>query len=168
MSELSIFKTLARNCLQSTINRYLRFRDDVSVHVVGTPDDICKAIKVICTGYPKDIIFNMETKIIQGRFFEYKNIKLSIYNNTIHTVLRKQNNKYNIIPPNSNVAWKYKKMAGNGYFRTARTHCSTSRERNNQYKIIHHILRLKGFSKNQISKIQNPIKSDKKQDRNLK
>ena len=84
MSELSIFKTLARNCLQSTINRYLRFRDDVSVHVVGTPDDICKAIKVICTGYPKDIIFNMETKIIQGRFFEYKNIKLSIYNNTIH------------------------------------------------------------------------------------
>lgn len=72
MSELSIFKTLARNCLQSTINRYLRFRDDVSVHVVGTPDDICKAIKVICTGYPKDIIFNMETKIIQGKFLNIR------------------------------------------------------------------------------------------------
>ncbi len=59
IAELSIFNTLARHHLQSTRNWYLRFRDHVSVHIVGAPDDICKAIKVICTGYPKDIIFNM-------------------------------------------------------------------------------------------------------------
>ena len=128
IAELSIFNTLARHHLLSNVKRYLRFRDDVSVHIVGAPDDICK---VICTGYPEDIIFNMETKIIQGKFLNIGILNFPSFANPFTTVLRKQNNKYNIIPPNSNVAWKYKKMAGNGYFRTAQTHCTTPRERNN-------------------------------------
>ena len=168
IAELSIFNNLSRHHLQSNVKRYLRFRDDVSVHIVGAPDDICKAIKVICTGYPKDIIFNMETKIIQGKFLNIRIFNFPSFENPFTTVLRKQNNKYNIIPPNSNVAWKYKKMAGNGYFRTARTHCTTPRERNNQYKIIHHILKLKGFSVNQISKIKNPKKLRKGQETSKK
>ena len=69
-------------------------------------------------------------------------------------MLRKSNSKYNITPPNSNVPWKFKKLAGIGYFRTARTHCMDIRELKNQYKIVRHILSLKGFSKNQIGKIE--------------
>ncbi len=44
----------------------------------------------------------------------------------------------------------------------------TPRERNNQYKIIHHILKLKGFSVNQISKIKNPKKLRKGQETSKK
>ena len=50
IAELDIFKNLSRNKLMKNINRYLRFRDDVSVHIVGTPDEICSTIKVICIG----------------------------------------------------------------------------------------------------------------------
>ena len=75
IAELDIVNALSRKRLNGTINRYLRFRDDVSVHLAGTPDDICNAIKVICTGYPKDIIFNMETKIIQGKISKYKTFR---------------------------------------------------------------------------------------------
>ena len=168
IAELDIFNALSRKRLNSTKNRYLRFRDDVSVHLAGTPDDICNAIKVICTGYPKDIIFNMETKIIQGKFLNIKVLNFPSDPKPFTTVLRKQNNKYNIIPPNSNVAWRYKNMAGTGYFRTARSHCNNVRERKNQFKIIQHILKLKGFSKNQISKIQSLKKSRKEQNKQKK
>ena len=94
IAELSIFNTLARHHLLSNVKRYLRFRDDVSVHIVGAPDDICK---VICTGYPEDIIFNMETKIIQGKFLNIGILNFPSFANPFTTVLRKQNNKYNII-----------------------------------------------------------------------
>jgi hypothetical protein len=48
-------------------------------------------------------------------------------NNPSTSVLRKPNNKYNVTPPNSNVSWKFNKMAGTSYFRTARTHCTDKR-----------------------------------------
>ena len=57
---------------------------------------------------------------------------------------------------------------GTGYFRTARSHCNNVRERKNQFKIIQHILKLKGFSKNQISKIQSLKKSRKEQNKQKK
>ena len=72
IAELDIFKTLSRQKLLMNVNRYLRFRDDVSIHVVGNPDKICRTIHVICNGYLKDIVFNMETKIIQGKFLNIK------------------------------------------------------------------------------------------------
>ena len=50
--ELEIFKNIHSKKLESNIRRYLRFRDDVSVHVAGTTENMLKIIKIITTGYP--------------------------------------------------------------------------------------------------------------------
>ena len=65
------------------------------------------AIKIICTGYPKEITFKMETKILQGKFLNIRDITFPKVNSPTTSVLRKSNNKYNITPPNSNVSWKF-------------------------------------------------------------
>ena len=108
-------------------------------------------------------MFNVESRLICGKFL---NIRVYIPSNGLEpfpTVLRKENNKYNITPPTSNVSKKYKNMAGLGYFRTARMLCSSPEELRNQYRTIQHILRLKGFSKQLINEIQTTkIISDKK------
>ena len=121
------------------------------------------AIKIICTGYPKEITFNMETKILQGKFLNIRVINFPKVDSPTTSVLRKSNNKYNITPPNSNVSWKFKKMAGTSYFRTARTHCTDKKELQNQLKIVRCILELKGFSKNQIKLMELHKKKDKSQ-----
>ena len=65
------------------------------------------AIKIVCTGYPKEITFNMETKIIQGKFFNIRVINFPKVNNPTTSVLRKSNNKYNITPPNQMLAGNF-------------------------------------------------------------
>ena len=91
IAELDIFKTLSRKKLSNNVNRYLRFRDDVSVHVIGNPEQICETIEVICNGYPEEIVFNMETKIIQGKFLNIKVLNFLTKINPYTTVLRKLN-----------------------------------------------------------------------------
>ena len=97
----------------------------------------------------------MESRIIYGKF-----LNIRIYNNPktkvpLTTVLRKSQNKYNIIPPNSNTHKRYKRMAGLSYFKTARTHTSTSTELQNQFSVIYSILRGKGFTSKQIKYMEN-------------
>ena len=133
----------------------MRFRDDVSLHISGTNEEISQIIKIIGNGYPACIIFNMESRIIYGKF-----LNIRIYNNPktkvpLTTVLRKSQNKYNIIPPNSNTHKRYKRMAGLSYFKTARTHTSTSNELQNQFSVIYSILRGKGFTSKQIKYMEN-------------
>ena len=89
-----------------------------------------------------------------------KNLEAQV-NSLKTSVLRKPNNKYNITPPNSNVSWKFKKMAGVSYFHTARTHCTNKKELQNQLKIVRCILELKGFSKNQVKCMELHKKKDK-------
>ena len=86
--------------------------------------------------------------------FNIKVLNFSLKLAPYTTVLRKQNSKYNITPTQSNVAWKFEKLAGHGYFRTAHTHCTDVRELRNQCKLVRHILSLKGLSKNQNIKEQ--------------
>ena len=152
--EIKMFSVLARNNLIKTVKRFLRFRDDVSIHLTGSDDEIKKAVKIIGSGYPPSLKFNMESKIIYGKF-----LNIRIYNDPhssmpFTTVLRKENNKYNIIPPNSNTHQKYKKMAGLSYFKTARTHSSSEKELRNQYRVIHTILECKKFTEKERRKIQ--------------
>ena len=74
-----------------------------------------KIIKIIITGYPdciNCIQFNVETKIIYGKFLNIKIFSIPGELNPTTTVLRKANTKYDIIPFISNVSVKYKKMAG--------------------------------------------------------
>ena len=61
------------------------------------------------------------------------------------TVLRKEKYKFDIIPFNSNVSMKYKKMAGLGYFRTVKTHTCSQEKYINQINIVKTILNEKGF-----------------------
>jgi len=77
------------------------------VHVIGNPEQIVETIEVICNGYPEELVFNMETKIIPGKFLSIKILNFPTKINPYTTVLRKQNSKYNITLPNSNVAWKF-------------------------------------------------------------
>ena len=79
------------------------------MHVIGNPEQIGETIEVICNGYPEELVFNMETKIIPGKFLNIKVLNFPTKINPYTTVLRKQNSKYNITLPNSNVAWKFKK-----------------------------------------------------------
>ena len=130
--EIKMFARLAHEDLIKNVTRFLRFRDDVSVHLVGPTEELKKTVKIIGSGYPPSLKFNMESKIIYGKF-----LNIRIYNDPnssrpFTTVLRKENNKYNIIPPNSNTHKKYKKMAGLSYFKTARTHSSSNQELKNQ------------------------------------
>ena len=123
-----MFANLARKNLLKNILRFLRFRDDMSIHITGSDLELFQAMQIIGSGYPPCIIFNIESKVIHGKF-----LNIRIYNNPATqtpytTVLRKSQNKYNIIPPNSNTHPRFKQMAGLGYFRTFRTHCSTQKE----------------------------------------
>jgi len=38
--------------LIKTVKRFLMFRDDVSIHLTGSDDEIKKAVKIIGSGYP--------------------------------------------------------------------------------------------------------------------
>ena len=64
---------------------------------------------MITNGYPKCIQFNVETKVIDGKFLNIKIFNVPGENTPTTTVLRKPNSKFDIIPFNSNVSLKYKK-----------------------------------------------------------
>ena len=93
IDEIKIFSVLARENLIKNVKRFLRFRDDVLVHLTGSNDEIKKAVKIICSGYPPSLKFNMESKIIFGKF-----LSIRIYNDphssiSFTTVLRKENER---------------------------------------------------------------------------
>ena len=115
--EFTIWKFLKKihsKKLDSNIRRYLRFRDDISVHVAGTTENMLKIIKIITTGFPDCIQFNVEIKTIYGKFLNIKIFNIPGELNPTTTVLRKANSKYDNIPFNSYVSVKYKKNGGFG------------------------------------------------------
>ena len=61
------------------------------------------------------------------------------------SVLRKENFIYDIIPFKSNVPLHFKLMAGRSYFHTTRSHTNSRFKLKNQLKVVHTILKLKGF-----------------------
>ena len=151
--ELKIFKKLQERKLHKNVNRYLRFRDDVSLHIIGSPETMLKIVKIITTGYPDAIQFNVETKIIYGKFLNIKIFNNPSTTKPVTTVLRKSNSKYDIIPFNSNISPKYKKMAGLCYFKTNKTHTTSEEELGRQNDIVTAILKQKGFPLNFIKKL---------------
>ena len=94
IDEIKIFSVLARENLIKNVKRFLRFRDDVLVHLTGSNDEIKKAVKIIGSGYPPPSLkFNMESKITFGKFLSiriYNDPHSSIY---FTTVLRKENER---------------------------------------------------------------------------
>ena len=151
--ELKIFKKLQKQKLHKNVKRYLRFRDDVSLHLTGDTETMLKIVKIITTGYPDAIQFNVETKIIYGKFLNIKIFNNPLTTKPITTVLRKSNSKYDIIPFNSNVSQKYKKMAGLCYFKTNRSHTTSKEELSRQNQIVFTILKEKGFPLKFIKKL---------------
>ena len=152
--EMDMFKKLSLRNLLQKVFRFLRFRDDVSVHISGTNEEMYQIIQIIGNGYPPCIVFNIESKVILGKF-----LNIRLYNNPktnipFTTVLRKSQNKYNIIPPSSNTHKRYKRMAGLSYFHTARMHTGTTTELKNQFAVIQAILECKGFSAKQIKQME--------------
>ena len=165
--ELDIYKSIYDRKLNKHVNRYLRFRDDVSIHLTGEPEKMLKIMKIVITGYPKCIQFNVESRLIFGKFLNIKIFNFPGQSKPTTTVLRKASSKYDIIPFNSNISAKYKMMAGLHYFNTNKTHTSSIRELSNQNQIVKTILQEKGFPENEIRKIRKvskkrPEKQEKK------
>ena len=120
--ELEIYNDLAKHKLLKYVSRYLRFRDDVSVHIHGDASTILNVMKIIVTGYPKEIQFNVESRLVFGKFLNISIFNYPVVNYPITSVLRKPNSKYDVIPFHSNVNNRYKRMAGLQYFKTNKTH----------------------------------------------
>ena len=104
-------------------------------------------IKTIIKGYPECIQFNVKTKFLNIKIFNIPGEKTPPT-----TVLRKPNSKFDIIPFNSNVSLKYKKMAGLGYFKT---HTCSREEEVQQKKIVKMILKEKGSPDKLIKDLEN-------------
>ena len=67
--EIKMFSVLARNNLIKTVKRFLRFRDDVSIHLTGSDDEIKKAVKIIGSGYPPPLLNSIwSPKLFMGNF----------------------------------------------------------------------------------------------------
>ena len=150
-AEFAIFDRLSRGKLLPIVKKYLRFRDDVSIHLSGNKSDMLKAIKIISTGYPNEILLNMETNVINGKFINYRVYNQVDSNKPFTTVLRKKHCKYNIIPPDSNTVAADKLCEGRTYFHTVRTHCKDEKERARQMGVVETILKRKGFGYRKIN-----------------
>ena len=93
ISKLTIYSKLSMGSMNPNMSSYLRFRDDLSLHIIGHPDAFLRCVRIICTWYPDCMVFNMETRVIYGKF-----LNICIYNDPT-SVLQKPSNKYNITPP---------------------------------------------------------------------
>ena len=67
-----MFTNLARKNLLKNILTFLRFRDDVSIHITGTDLELFQSMQIIGSGYPPCIIFNIESKVIHGKFLNIR------------------------------------------------------------------------------------------------
>ena len=74
-----------------------------------------KVFKIIITGYPECIQFNVESRVVYGKFLNIKIFNIPGEKHPTTNMLRKPNSKFDIIPFNSNVSLKFRKMAGLGY-----------------------------------------------------
>ena len=74
--ELKFLSNLSKRSLAPCVPRYLRFCDSVSLHIVGLFDTILHCVNTISTGYPDCMVFNMESRVIYGKFLNFR-----IYNN---------------------------------------------------------------------------------------
>ena len=154
-SEIESFEKLDRKNYIPSIPFYNRFRDDIGTHITNMSIDIIlDIIWIISQNYPKNIQLNLETNIISGKFLNVRHYNVPGKTSPYTTVLRKRNTKYEIIPPTSNTNPIYKKCAGTTYFNMARSHCSDIRELERQILTVKTILRQKGFSENQIKRMQ--------------
>ena len=68
--ELKIFKKLHDQKLHKNVNRYLRFRDDVSLHVTGNTETMLKIVKIITTE-----LKTLEWDILNPDLLTYREIK---------------------------------------------------------------------------------------------
>ena len=152
-AEYSIFDRLSREKVLSVVKKYLRFRDDVSMHLSGDKEYIMRAIQIISTGYPNKILLNMETNVINGKFLNYRVYNQVGFKKPFTTVLRKKHCKYNIISPESNTLFAHKLCAGRTYFQTVRSHCTDIVEKNRQMCVVRTILSKKGFGRGMIGKM---------------
>ena len=145
ISELNIFRKIASRGLKKNVRKYLRFRDDISVLLVGEISEILSLFDIITNGYPREITLNVEANIITGNFLNIRSYNQIDIDSPFTTILRKPSTKYDIIPFNSNTHFDFKKCAGLHYFRTIRTHCSTVQEKQHQRLVVYEILKHRGF-----------------------
>ena len=66
--------------------------------MMGEIEKMLEVIKVITTGYPKCIQFNVETKILYGKFLNIKIFNIPWDKFPTTTVLWNEKSKFNVIP----------------------------------------------------------------------
>ena len=152
--EISIYVNLHNANLFLYINRYLRFRDDITFNLSGPVAKIQEALKIISTGYSASLQLNTEINSVAGKFLNLRIYNLDGHKKAITTILRKKNCKYVITPPHSNTDPIFKKCAGQTYYNMVKTHCTDKKEKIRQNSVVDLILRKKGFNTRQINSIK--------------
>ena len=93
-SELETFEKLDQNNVLVSVDLNNQFRDYIFSHINGDYASIRKAVELISTCYPQDIVLNFKTNIIQVYNTPEESTRFT-------TILRKKNTHYDIIPPTS-------------------------------------------------------------------
>ena len=98
---------------------YVFVTTSVSTYLV--PPHIWDSLKIIITGYPTEIQFNVETNLLWGKFL---NVRIFNDPTSLLPSYWKETFKYDIIPFNSNVPKQFTLMAGRSYYQTTYSHTS--------------------------------------------
>ena len=67
-NDLRIFAKLSESKNLRLVSRYLRFWDDISMHLIGDPSGILDVIKITVNRYSDAIQLNIETRSVYGKF----------------------------------------------------------------------------------------------------
>ena len=149
-SELDTYRELKIQQLLQNAKLNFRFKDDVFTFPTGSIEQCLKVLEIVVTGYPSELQLNTKVNIVKGKFLNLRIYNVPGVELPYHTILRKRNSKYDIIPKSSNTASKYKKCAGRTYIQMTRTHCSDKKEQLRQIKVVDTILKHKNYSSRQI------------------
>lgn len=88
-TELKIFQKISYENLFDVILRYIRFRDDLSLHLKGSQERMIKVLQIICTSYPIQIQLNTEVNVFAGKFLNLKIYNKLNFQSPETTILRK-------------------------------------------------------------------------------
>ena len=144
--EFNIYTILRKFSKQKFIKRYNRLRDDLTLKICGTQENIADVLHIIFTNYPKGLEFTVTSNAILSKFLDTRIIHSAGHKLDTLTILRKCPNKFDIIKNSSNTNDRYKTSAANHYLNRIANVCNTQIEKHHQLRVTKLILKYKGIS----------------------
>ena len=136
----------------SSIKRYIRFRDDVSVRLQGKIEEIIVILKILITGYPSSIDFNIKITYLHNTFLNLRFYIIPNKKDLSISILRKIHDKHDIVQSDS---YNNPQYVGAALSTSAYNICQKTNHRfhkRHQYKIYKEILSAKGYKTEDFNK----------------